>query len=94
MTATQLVEARVKVWKKWKGIKGKLISAWIAGTTTLATMWATYVVDDTTVKNVWIAAKDLATSIVSSLGKLLPVLIPVLVVAFIVGLVIWIVKHR
>jgi len=60
----------------------------------LASMGTTYVVDDTTVKNVWTAAKDLAVSIVSSLGKLIPVLIPVLVVAFIVGLVIWIIKHR
>ena len=94
MTALQEIKAYVKNWEKWEKIKGYLMSASAAWVTTLATMWATYVVDDTTVKNVWTAAKDLATSIVSSLWKLLPVLIPVLVVSFIVGLVIWIVKHR
>ncbi len=91
---TQTVQASVKVWNKWEKVKAVVLSSAVAWATTLATMWATYVVDDTTVKNVWTAAKDLAVSIVSSLGKLIPVLIPVLVVAFIVGLIIWIIKHR
>ena len=69
---------------------------WIASLAVLPFLWAasTWVIDNTSLANIWTAATNLANWLAQSFFKVLPYIVPVVIVLIIVGFVISVIKRR